>query len=277
MASMYEAATMASLIVGLVSIPAASQSIDVPGNVSENMPDVSEISNMPRNTVTRTTPESARKVVETAFSRYREEISQGRTEVVLKGPRAKMKIETTPTGKRTVLTTPGGKLILRQTPEKTVQKVKTPRGTLKTTREDGGVKVEFEGSDREAVEQAARELRKILEKKRKKASEHNIRMRKRMRPELGLTVHPDSEKVVITNSGQRRVDLEGWKLTDSSGSTFVFPKFVLGTGEEVTVYTESGEDNSTALHWGTSSVWNNGEDTATLFNEKGEEIATKSY
>lgn len=86
-------------------------------------------------------------------------------------------------------------------------------------------------------------------------------------------VSPEDEWVAIQNTGTGVVpqDMAGWVLTDDTGKNrYTFPEYSLGPGEMVTVYTETGEQESGSLYWGrVQDVWNNDGDIAYLYEPDG--------
>lgn len=90
--------------------------------------------------------------------------------------------------------------------------------------------------------------------------------------------NPNGEWIKIKNKANEVVDLDGYKLTDSDGHVFNFPDTYIDPGKNLFVYTGQGENNETALYWGSgSAIWNNGGDTAYLYNEKGELVDTYQW
>ena|GEM_PF-1028876 len=89
----------------------------------------------------------------------------------------------------------------------------------------------------------------------------------------------NDEYVTYENTGDGRLDLSGWTVADSSGTTYTFPDgFSLAPGAQVTLYTGSGTDTDTKLYWGQAAqVWNNGADTMTVKNAAGETVLRRSY
>jgi len=65
--------------------------------------------------------------------------------------------------------------------------------------------------------------------------------------------------------------MTGWKITDNSTKyKYHFSEFTLSPRITVTLYTCSGSDTDTELYWGYNrSVWNNGGDTAWLYDADG--------
>jgi rubrerythrin len=89
----------------------------------------------------------------------------------------------------------------------------------------------------------------------------------------------NDEYITYENTGDAPLDLSGWTVTDSSGTTYTFPDgFTLAPGAQVTLYTGSGTDTDTKLYWGKANeVWNNGADTMTVRNANGEVVLQRSY
>ncbi|NJF24938.1 lamin tail domain-containing protein [Thermococcus sp. Bubb.Bath] len=86
----------------------------------------------------------------------------------------------------------------------------------------------------------------------------------------------NGEYVLIKNVGSSAVNLEGWKLMDESGNTFIFPNVTLSPGEEVRVHSGKGKNTKTDLYWGSDKpIWNNEGDTAYLYDSNG--VLVDSY
>ena len=96
----------------------------------------------------------------------------------------------------------------------------------------------------------------------------------------------NEEFVVLENAGTEKISLAGWTLTDETATgarrhIYKFPQTVsLSSREKAYVHTGSGEDlfeegkpSKWILHWGRHAfVWNNEGDTATLFDDEGNEV-----
>jgi LysM repeat protein len=87
----------------------------------------------------------------------------------------------------------------------------------------------------------------------------------------------DQEGVVITNTGARLADMQGWTLSDVDGNVYTFPNFRLwGNGSSVTVHTRIGQDGNPPANffWGKlEAIWSPGE-VATLKDGQGNVMAT---
>ncbi|MFB6207800.1 MAG: lamin tail domain-containing protein [Candidatus Nanohaloarchaea archaeon] len=278
MATISEAMAMASIIVGLVSIPAASQSLNGPTNFSDSLTNISAAGDVPRSESTELSQDRFVRTVGNAFHGFREEVSSGSTNVSLENPNSRLSIQKKPSGTVYVLISPEGELRIEKSANGIRETVTTPAGTLLRQREQGNIREEFTGSDREKVEDAARELRQLMEQKKTRIDSLNQDSREQFRPDIELEVKPDEgEYVKLTNAGPKPVNMEDWRIEDEGGNAYSFPEVELSPGATVTLYTGDGEDSDSELYWGTSSVWNNDGDTATLYNSRGEEVSSESY
>lgn len=95
----------------------------------------------------------------------------------------------------------------------------------------------------------------------------------------GLVPKVESDEYVeIHNFSGKPVNMTDWKLKDDYGHTFTFPNYVVDAGKTIRVYTNENHPD-----WGgfsfksTTGVWNNGGDTAMLYNREGKEVSRKSY
>lgn len=91
----------------------------------------------------------------------------------------------------------------------------------------------------------------------------------------------NGEWVVVTNEGNEAMDLTGYVVSDEAGHAYVFPDgFTLDAGRSVTLHTGSGTDTATELYWnygGATAVWNNGGDTVTVTDDRGNVVASRQY
>jgi hypothetical protein len=86
------------------------------------------------------------------------------------------------------------------------------------------------------------------------------------------------EYVEITNFDAQALDLTGWALKDASGYTYTFPSFTLPLNATVTVHACNGVDSATTLYTHKCSpIWNNGGDTAYLYDAGGMLVSTFAY
>jgi hypothetical protein len=93
------------------------------------------------------------------------------------------------------------------------------------------------------------------------------------------------ERVLIRNDRLRTIALAGWSLRDDKQHSvqppwrYDFPNIELAPGEDLTIWTKAGTNDSHNLFWGLNhAVWNNrGGDTAVLADAAGTEISRFSY
>ncbi len=87
------------------------------------------------------------------------------------------------------------------------------------------------------------------------------------------------ELVQFRNVGGTAQDLAGWTLRDVAENTYTFPSIILQPGATLTLWTREGDDTADSLYWGRSgsAIWNNGGDTASLFNTDGSLIDRCAY
>lgn len=277
MASIYEAAVMASILVGMVSIPSASGDLEVAKSVSGNLSAISS-SEVPTSEVSRVTAGGFYREVQNAFQSFRATTTSSRTNITLDSPGSELEVVRESGRKEFILESPSGRLELTLTPESRVTTVTTPEGTLVTSEENGKVSEEFTGSDREAVEQTAANLRELLQEKRSAVEEQAESMRQASLPDVNLEIEPEGDEYVRLQSLENtEIDLDGWTIRDGSGTEYEFGDVALAPGDTLTLYTGDGQDSSGELYWGTSSVWNNDGDTATLEDSTGNIIVEETY
>jgi hypothetical protein len=100
-----------------------------------------------------------------------------------------------------------------------------------------------------------------------------------LRAVAGPMNNPDDEYVEYVNSGDGTLDLTGWSVSNTEGTTYEFPDgFTLAPGETVKLYTGRGTDSSTALYWGKpQEVWNDQVGTMIVRNGSDEVVLRRSY
>jgi len=87
------------------------------------------------------------------------------------------------------------------------------------------------------------------------------------------------ETVTLENHADTAVQLEGWRIEDSSGTVYyTFPSFELPVGATVVVHACNGTNSATLLYNGRcSATWNNSGDTAYLYDAGGGLVSTFGY
>ncbi|WP_432168655.1 lamin tail domain-containing protein [Streptomyces sp. bgisy031] len=86
------------------------------------------------------------------------------------------------------------------------------------------------------------------------------------------------EWIDVTNTSRRSVNLDGWRLSDGDGHTYIFDHFRLGGRSTVRVHTGIGRDTYRDVYQDRRTyVWDNRSDTATLRNDDGRFIDEVSW
>lgn len=87
------------------------------------------------------------------------------------------------------------------------------------------------------------------------------------------------EYVLIHNSGDESVDLNGWQLDDGNKKhSYTFPPFVLAPGAEVKLWSKRGNNDAVNLYWhNRGAIWNNSGDTGTLSDKDGNVVSSYTY
>jgi hypothetical protein len=69
----------------------------------------------------------------------------------------------------------------------------------------------------------------------------------------------ENEVVILQNSLEQEVWLDGWQLQDEDGNRYTFQALVLNHNAQIQLYTKAGFDTVTSLYWGRSEpVWQSG-------------------
>ncbi|MBE8539460.1 lamin tail domain-containing protein [Geoglobus acetivorans] len=90
--------------------------------------------------------------------------------------------------------------------------------------------------------------------------------------------NPNGEYVVLKNSCSSSVNLAGWVLEDDAGHKYVFPPYTMNSGETLYIYSGNGVDSTGKLYWGYGrAIWNNGGDTAYLYDSTGNLVDSYSW
>lgn len=274
---------VASMIVGMLTVPAASKTINSSNGLSTDLPNISSSNSIPEKVSTNSSSDSFTRKVETAFQEFETTVSSESAETSVESADSRLEIKKSPEGTSWTLESSQGQLKIRRSASKTVEKVETPFGSLKTVRANGGVSEKFEGADRQKVEESAEDLRQLMEDKKNAIEQQRTRTQKEQYSQnIDIKeINETKDYVVIENRMSRTVDLEGWKLTDEVGS-YDFNSATIPSEGKLYVYTDSEDELDLEEKDGASYVydsgiaWNQGTDTATLW-KNGEEVAKKGY
>lgn len=88
----------------------------------------------------------------------------------------------------------------------------------------------------------------------------------------------NGEYIVIENTGDLPVDLEGWRVTDADGNVHTFKDVTLDNGESLTLHSGSGFQNDTDRYWiADGPVWDNNGDRVYIYDDGGQKIYERPY
>ena len=86
------------------------------------------------------------------------------------------------------------------------------------------------------------------------------------------------EYVVFKNIGRTLLDLTGWSVSDEANRSYLIPRFSLGSGKSLTLYTGPGKNTDQSLYWGRrKTVWNKGGDTVIVKDATGHYVVGYTY
>ncbi len=92
------------------------------------------------------------------------------------------------------------------------------------------------------------------------------------------TENMNGEYVIITNNGNKTIDMTNWTIKDEATHIYEFPSIELSPNINLTLYTGAGDNTKTELYWNSKDpIWNNDGDTAFLFDENGDLIISISF
>ena len=91
--------------------------------------------------------------------------------------------------------------------------------------------------------------------------------------------NPNGEYVIVENSAAEAIAIGGWRICDLANHCFRFPPgATIAGGGRVVVHSGSGQPDGERFYMGQRrAVWNNGGDTATLYDSRGATVLAFSY
>lgn len=219
------AIVFSAALLMLFTIPVASQSVDI-----------------------RESGEGFDAFVDTGFSTsFDLNISEGLEKMKLVDSESRYRVERTPSSMEKTLTTPRGRLEIKRTANLSLETVETPYGTLKTGFRNGENVSSFTGPEklRDRAEKIRGMLMENLTVKEREASAKKRTVMARILPDI--EVEPvftnSSEYVLLSNNGEEKVSLEGWKLENSDPDRYRLG-LKLEPGEELRLYSDDVDLNS---------------------------------
>ncbi len=93
----------------------------------------------------------------------------------------------------------------------------------------------------------------------------------------------NGEYLRVCNVSSKAMDIQGYRLTDMSGRSFVMPELIVPAGHTVKVHSGVGEhqtnpDEQLAVYLGSDQpVWNNKRDQATLYDRYGRIVDSRLH
>lgn len=283
MTSISQAAVAASVLVGLVSVPAVSQTAPPKNSMETAIPNVST-EDAGREVVKSVSPDGFEAEISTAFEKFTTRANPERANATLQTPTSDLRMEKTSKGAEWKLATARGALTVKRSHDSVTEITETPEGTLKVVREDGATTRKFRGSDRSAVEEARERLHNRLEEKKQQMDDR----REELEPEKKVSIRINSsladgygnnteEHALIINEGKKAYNLDGWTVKDDDGN-YQIEDEVVEPDEKLRVYSSSEEDvsfNGKAVYG--AMAWTNGGTQAILLDSDGEKVDESSF
>ena len=224
MASHRESVIMAAIVVILISIPAASQTVEISGE------------------------DTKIGVIESEFSdRFEAEFKPGK--VVNRLIDSEAKLEVNKSFERNVkhLQTAEGSVKVVKTNNSIENVVQTPYGRFEFGVENGEDYERFEGENQERAEKVRDSLMSEMEERSKEVNEKHELVVQEMLPDIRVSVSEggDDEHFNLTNTDEGDVDLKGWSVL-SKGSSRDYYNLTgsIESGETKTFYSNTRSEVS---------------------------------
>jgi hypothetical protein len=243
MLDLRESVVFALLGVIIVSIPAASQNVDIEEG-------------------------EYRGVIESEFSdHFKVDFDTGKVFTQAISSDSRLEIKKSFRKKVVEFQTAEGSIEKTWSNDSIVTEVQTPYGSFESGVENGENFSEYEGENQEMAEELREELRDRMDEKLSQAEEKRKIVVQRILPDVELNVEDDHDKehFNLTNQGEDSVDLEGWRvLSEGSGKDSIQLSRELEPGETRKFTGSAGEvgfssqDSDMTIYSGDASI--------TLFN-----------
>ncbi|MCJ7450359.1 MAG: hypothetical protein MUP58_01320 [Candidatus Nanohaloarchaeota archaeon QJJ-9] len=271
-------AMLASIVASMVSVPAASATItgDFTEATSSFLGEAKEeVEEFPRTVQEDLTSDSMTKKVETAFGTAKFESRSEEFVSRLETPQYSVKAVESPDSERQVYKSSEASIEIEETFEESVEICETSNGELVTTTTHGNVEKEFEGVDREKVEDACKEAREKLETGLERLAKASTEVGVTEKQVEVVEVHEEEpEYLIVRNKGPVQISLANWSIADDTMYDKDDSVKLEKENVEEDLELEVGETANVTVD---SIAWNNGEDTAYLYNRGGELVDELSY
>lgn len=252
MASYRESFILAAISVILVSIPAASQNIEINGTKDEV------------------------GLIDTKFSdKFKLDFSTGREVTTYIDKEAKLKINESFKKDIKRLQTSEGNVKIVKTNKIINKTVKTPYGNFNYGVKNGNSFDKFNGGNKAKAEEIKRDLLNKLGNRTYKAENKSDIVIDEMIPEIKLSVEdkPEIEHFNLTNKEKKDIDLGAWTIkTVGTGTDFLHLDREIKPGEKITFYAgnQNKEISSNQVEVDLK-IYSNGK--IILYNELEKEVA----
>ena len=262
---------MAAAMTGMVALPFVSDA-----STLENVESGSDAS--PVEMMTKSSSDGFVRTVSTAFDRFKINITGNRSHSILERPESSIETFQSPGKTERILETSEGTYRVVEASNRRVIETDVPEGELVEKIEDGERITKFEGINRSRVKDLRDELEQRYNNEIESLESRYRGMSSDSRPDIEVYVQPESigdgEYVELENQGDESYELENWRIEDEDENEYTFDDVELDTGESLRVYSSN---ESKEFNWGKNYIWNDGGDTAYLYDSEDVLIAEHSY
>lgn len=249
----------ALLITVLISIPAASQTVNISDESSYSGEIDSKFSDM-----------------------FDLDFEAGKMLIDMIESDSKLEIRETFDRKVVSFQTPTGYIEKTETNDSITRVVQTPYGRLEWGVKEGDNFSEFEGGDKEKTLSIKNSLQEQLSEKMGEAMEKKQVVVSRILPKIDAEVETrnEIEHFNLTNRGENPVDMEGWKVvTDGGEGDSMALDHIIEPGEQLVYYSGDRDevDGAEDAQYGTGLTIYSGDGQVTLYNENERVVDSLSY
>lgn len=269
---------LALLVVSIIAVPQASQTIteDINSTDLNDLESISDSTEDPVSIVSSQDSQSYNQTVTSADEQTKIRRNHNRSVTVYETSELRIEMIEEPGLEKKVIESEEGVLVDKKGSESDSVRVEGPEGVLVERTVNGEIETEFEGVDLDALKDRRDSLRETMEENIGEVSiesseDSNI---------LDVYVQPDTsvengEYVRLRNTGGESINLEGWRVEDSTETSYTFTETDLEPEEIIRVYTDNPDAE---FNWDRGlPVWAMSGDTATVYNMEGEIVKEHSY
>lgn len=269
---------LALLVVSIIAVPQASQTITEDIN-STDLNDLESISDSSEDPVSIKSSQDSRSYNQTVTSSDEQtkiRRTHNRSVTVHETPEVRIKMIKEPGLEKKIIESDKGLLVDKKSSEEDSVRVEGPEGVLIERTVNGEIKTEFEGVDLQALKSRRNSLQKKL---RENIGEVSVESSENTNI-LDVYVQPDTsvengEYVRLRNIGDKNIDLEGYRVEDDTGTSYTFTNGTLEPEDSIRLYTENSEAE---FNWDRGvAVWAMSGDKATVYNRKDQIVGEHSY